>query len=201
MFNKRVRYVNTSLSKQFFLFMVLIYIVLRLTLVLQIVFYGITKYSNQMNIPLTLILMFALLLLLIFLIIGHRFFSIEYDENQISYKKFNKIAGSINIDEINRVIFDKKSIKFFKDSDVNLEKPSLIIPLFKFGKVEAIEMNNFYNFIKSIDGITIEKRFKVLPGYDKNQKYISALYIFLAVCVFINYATPIKAIVVLLQAH
>lgn len=201
MFNKRVRYVNTSLSKQFFLFMVLIYIVLRLTLVLQIVFYGITKYSEQMNIPLTLILMFALLLLLIFLIIGHRFFSIEYDENQISYIKFNKVSGSINIDEINRVIFDKKSIKFFRDSEANLENPSLTIPLFKFGKVEAIEMNNFYNFIKSIDGITIEKRFKVLPGYDKKQKYISALYIFLAVCVFINYATPIKAIVVLLQAH
>lgn len=201
MFNKRVRYVNTSLSKQFFLFMVLIYIVLRLTLVLQIVFYGITKYSNQMNIPLTLILMFALLLLLIFLIIGHRFFSIEYDENQIVYKKFNKIAGSINIDEISRAIFDKKNIKFFKNSEADPENPSLTIPLFKFGKVQAIEMNNFYNFIKSIDGITIEKRFKVLPGYDKKQKYISALYIFLAVCVFINYATPIKAIVVLLQAH
>lgn len=201
MFNKRVRYVNTSLSKQFFLFMVLIYIVLRLTLVLQIVFYRITKYSNQMNIPLTLILMFALLLLLIFLIIGHRFFSIEYDENQIVYKKFNKIAGSINIDEISRAIFDKKNIKFFKNPEVDHENPSLTIPLFKFGKVQAIEMNNFYNFIKSIDGITIEKRFKVLPGYDKKQKYISAIYIFLAVCVFINYATPIKAIVVLLQAH
>lgn len=201
MHNKKVHYVNTSLSKQFFLFMVLIYIILRLTIVLQIIFYGITKYSNQMNIPLTLILMFALLLLLIFLIIGHRFFSIEYDENQISYKKFNKIAGSINIDEISRAIFDKKSIKFFKDSDGSLENPSLTIPLFKFGKVAAIEMNNFYNFIKSIDGIMIEKRFKVLPGYDKKQKYISALYIFLAVCVFINYATPIKAIVVLLQAH
>lgn len=201
MFNKRVRYVNTSLSKQFFLFMVLIYIILRLTIVLQIIFYGITKYSNQMNIPLTLILMFALLLLLIFLIIGHRFFSIEYDENQISYIKFNKVSGSINVDEINRVIFDKKSIKFFMDSEANLENPSLTIPLFKFGKVEAVEMNNFYNFIKSIDGITIEKRFKVLPGYDEKQKYISALYIFLAVCVFINYATPIKAIVVLLQAH
>lgn len=201
MFNKRVRYVNTSLSKQFFLFMVLIYIILRLTIVLQIIFYEITKYSNQMNIPLTLILMFALLLLLIFLIIGHRFFSIEYDENQISYIKFNKVSGSINIDEINRVIFDKKSIKFFMDSEANLENPSLTIPLFKFGKVEAVEMNNLYNFIKSIDGITIEKRFKVLPGYDEKQKYISALYIFLAVCVFINYATPIKAIVVLLQAH
>ena len=201
MFNKRVSYVNTSLSKQFFLFMVLIYIILRLTLVLQIVFYGITKYSNQMNIPLTLILMFALLLLCLFLMLGHRFFSIEYDENQIVYKKFNKIAGSINIDEINRVVFDKKSIKFFKDSESNIENPSLTIPLFKFGKVQAIEMNNFYNFIKTIDGITIEKRFKVLPGYDKKQKYISAIYIFLAVCVFINYATPIKAIVVLLQAH
>lgn len=201
MHNKKVHYVNTSLSKQFFLFMVLIYIILRLTIVLQIMFYGITKYSNQMNIPLTLILMFALLLLFIFLIIGNRFFSIEYDENQISYIKFNKASGSINIDEINRVIFDKKSIKFFKDTDDNLETPSFTIPLFKFGKVQAIEMNNFYNFIKSIDGITIEKRFKVLPGYDKKQKYISALYIFLAVCVFINYATPIKAIVVLLQAH
>ena len=201
MFNKRVSYVNTSLSKQFFLFMVLIYIILRLTLVLQIVFYGITKYSNQMNIPLTLILMFALLLLCLFLMLGHRFFSIEYDENQIVYKKFNKIAGSINIDEINRVVFDKKNIKFFKDSESNIENPSLTIPLFKFGKVQAIEMNNFYNFIKTIDGITIEKRFKVLPGYDKKQKYISAIYIFLAVCVFINYATPIKAIVVLLQAH
>lgn len=201
MHNKKVHYVNTSLSKQFFLFMVLIYIILRLTIVLQIIFYGITKYSNQMNIPLTLILMFALLLLLIFLIIGHRFFSIEYDENQIVYKKFNKIAGSINIYEISRAIFDKKSIKFFKDSEANIENPSLTIPLFKFGKVQAIEMNNFYNFIKSIDGIMIEKRFKVLPGYDKKQKYISALYIFLAVCVFINYATPIKAIVVLLQAH
>lgn len=201
MFNKRVRYVNTSLSKQFFLFMVLIYIILRLILVLQIVFYRITKYSNQMNIPLTLILIFALLLLCIFFMVGHRFFSIEYDENQILYKKFNKISGSINTNEINRVIFDKKHIKFFTNSETNLENPSLTIPLFKFGKVEAIEMNNFYNFVKSIDGITIEKRFKVLPGYDKKQKYISALYIFLAVCVFINYATPIKAIVVLLQAH
>ena len=112
MHNKKVHYVNTSLSKQFFLFMVLIYIILRLTIVLQIIFYEITKYSNQMNIPLTLILMFALLLLLIFLIIGHRFFSIEYDENQIVYKKFNKIAVSINIDEISRAIFDKKNIKF-----------------------------------------------------------------------------------------
>ena len=109
MHNKKVHYVNTSLPKQFFLFMVLIYIILRLTIVLQIIFYEITKYSNQMNIPLTLILMFALLLLLIFLIIGHRFFSIEYDENQIVYKKFNKIAGSINIDEISRAIFDKKT--------------------------------------------------------------------------------------------
>ena len=201
MHNKKVHYVNTSLPKQFFLFMVLIYIILRLTIVLQIIFYEITKYSNQMNIPLTLILMFALLLLLIFLVIGHRFFSIEYDENQIVYKKFNKIAGSINIDEISRAIFDKKNIKFFKNSEADPENPSLTIPLFKFGKVAAIEMNNFYNFIKSIDGIMIEKRFKVLPGYDKKQKYISALYIFLAVCVFINYATPIKAIVVLLQAH
>lgn len=201
MHNKKVHYVNTSLSKQFFLFMVLIYIILRLTIVLQIIFYEITKYSNQMNIPLTLILMFALLLLLIFLIIGHRFFSIEYDENQIVYKKFNKITGSINIDEISRAIFDKKNIKFFKNPEADPENPSLTIPLFKFGKVKAIEMNNFYNFIKSIDGIMIEKRFKVLPGYDKKQKYISALYIFLAVCVFINYATPIKAIVVLLQAH
>ena len=109
MHNKKVHYVNTSLPKQFFLFMVLIYIILRLTIVLQIIFYEITKYSNQMNIPLTLILMFALLLLLIFLIIGHRFFSIEYDENQIVYKKFNKIAVSINIDEISRAIFDKKT--------------------------------------------------------------------------------------------
>lgn len=201
MHNKKVHYVNTSLPKQFFLFMVLIYIILRLTIVLQIIFYEITKYSNQMNIPLTLILMFALLLLLIFLIIGHRFFSIEYDENQIVYKKFNKIAVSINIDEISRAIFDKKNIKFYKNSEADPENPSLTIPLFKFGKVAAIEMNNFYNFIKSIDGIMIEKRFKVLPGYDKKQKYISALYIFLAVCVFINYATPIKAIVVLLQAH
>ena len=201
MHNKKVHYVNTSLPKQFFLFMVLIYIILRLTIVLQIIFYEITKYSNQMNIPLTLILMFALLLLLIFLIIGHRFFSIEYDENQIVYKKFNKIAVSINIDEISRAIFDKKNIKFYKNSEADPENPSLTIPLFKFGKVQAIEMNNFYNFIKSIDGIMIEKRFKVLPGYDKKQKYISALYIFLAVCVFINYATPIKAIVVLLQAH
>ena len=201
MHNKKVHYVNTSLSKQFFLFMVLIYIILRLTIVLQIIFYEITKYSNQMNIPLTLILMFALLLLLIFLIIGHRFFSIEYDENKIVYKKFNKIAGSINIDEISRAIFDKKNIKFFKNPEADPENPSLTIPLFKFGKVHAIEMNNFYNFIKSIDGIMIEKRFKVLPGYDKKQKYISALYLFLAVCVFINYATPIKAIVVLLQAH
>ena len=201
MHNKKVHYVNTSLPKQFFLFMVLIYIILRLTIVLQIIFYEITKYSNQMNIPLTLILMFALLLLLIFLIIGHRFFSIEYDENQIVYKKFNKIAVSINIDEISRAIFDKKNIKFYKNSEADPENPSLTIPLLKFGKVQAIEMNNFYNFIKSIDGIMIEKRFKVLPGYDKKQKYISALYIFLAVCVFINYATPIKAIVVLLQAH
>lgn len=198
---KKVHYVNTSLSKQFFLFMVLIYIILRLTIVLQILFYGITKYSNQMNIPLTLILMLAILLLLIFLIIGHRFFSIEYDENQISYIKFNKVSGSINISNIDKVIFDKKSIKFFDNAESHSENPRLSIPLFKFGKVDAIEMNNFYNFIKSIEGITIEKRFKVLPGYDKKQKYISVLYIFLAVCVFINYATPIKAIVVLLQAH
>lgn len=201
MSNKRIHYVNTSLSKLFFLFMVLIYVVLRLTLVLQIVFYGLTKYSDQMNIPLTLILMFALLILCIFLMIGHRFYSVEYDENRILYKKFNKVSDSINVDEIGKVIFDKKSIKFFDDIESSSENPCLSIPLFKFGKVDAIEMNNFYNFIKSLDYVTIEKKFKVLPGYDKKQKYISAIYIFLAVCVFINFATPIKAIVILIQNH
>lgn len=93
MFNKRVRYVNTSLSKQFFLFMVLIYIVLRLTLVLQIVFYRITKYSNQMNIPLTLILMFALLLLLIFLIIGHRFFPLNMTKTKLYIKNSTRLQA------------------------------------------------------------------------------------------------------------
>lgn len=201
MSNKRIHYVNTSLSKLFFLFMVLIYVVLRLTLVLQIVFYGLTKYSDQMNIPLTLILMFALLILCIFLMIGHRFYSVEYDENRILYKKFNKVSDSINVDEIGKVIFDKKSIKFFDDVESSSENPRLSIPLFKFGKVDAIEMNNFYNFIKSLDYVAIEKKFKVLPGYDKKQKYISAIYIFLAVCVFINFATPIKAIVILIENH
>lgn len=93
MHNKKVHYVNTSLSKQFFLFMVLIYIILRLTIVLQIVFYGITKYSNQMNIPLTLILMFALLLLLIFLIIGHRFFLLNMTKTKLYIKNSTRLQS------------------------------------------------------------------------------------------------------------
>lgn len=93
MHNKKVHYVNTSLSKQFFLFMVLIYIILRLTIVLQIIFYGITKYSNQMNIPLTLILMFALLLLLIFLIIGHRFFLLNMTKIKLYIKNSTRLQA------------------------------------------------------------------------------------------------------------
>ncbi len=194
--NGIIRYVRTSLAKQVFLCMCFLWVLLRFVIMMEIIIYKLDNYYERTNVPLTILMYFVLFAIVIFLMVGHRFFGVKYDDGIIVYE--NRILRknkSLAAEDVKRAVLDKRKITLFT-RDKNLE-----IPFFRLGKMDAVQANDFYLYLKNRNDVEVEKRFGVMPGYEKAQKVYSAIYIILSILVFMSYATPIKVIIVLYQAH
>ncbi|MDY6038471.1 MAG: hypothetical protein SPI74_05785 [Eubacterium sp.] len=197
----RIVYRSTSIFRQVFLALCLGFVLLRLGIILELIFFKIEKYSQAFNIPLTIVSYVVIIFALLFLFSLHRKFIIEYDDNTISYQnRLTRKTKRLSFSESNYVLMNKKGIYFYK-SKSDMSSELLKIPFYRFGFVDAVLTNNLFKKLISDESITVEKQFKILPGHEPVWKLASWVYGVLAVLTFMQYATPIKVFVILLSNH
>lgn len=83
-----------------------------------------------------------------------------------------------------------------------MDKPDLFIPFFRFGIIQAIPVNAFFETLiekRKTQDLQIEKEFKVLPGYTRIWNLVSLVYAFLSFCLLIVAMEPLYTVIVLFQ--
>lgn len=203
---KKIRYHYTNLPKQILFAICGLYLLLRFFIIMEIIIFKLDGYYENLNIPLTLTLYLVLFILLLILFRGHKICISTYDENTLTY--YNTLlhhSKSVDLSTVKLAVFDTLGVKFYDRDNIDYksksEKPIFFLPFFRDGIIEAIDINEFFKMMKAKDGIHVVKTFQVLPGYSKKWTALSVAYGFLAVLAFMNLATPLTVVIVLLQNH
>ena len=201
---KKIGYHYTNLAKQILIIICFLYTLLRFLIMLEIMVFKLDGYYDNLNIPLTLLLYAVLFLLLLILFRGHKICISTYDENTLTY--YNTLlrkSKSLDLSTVKLAVFDTFGVKFYdhQDADYKSEKPMFFLPFFRDGIVEALDIDAFFKMMKAREGVKVVKTFKVLPGYTKKWTAVTVLYGFIAVLAFMNTATPLTVVIVLLQNH
>lgn len=201
---KKIGYHYTNFAKQALIVICSLYIFLRFLIVLEIMFFKLEGYYENMNFPLTLLLYALLFLFMLILFRGHKICISTYDEHTLTY--YNTLlrkSKSLDLSTVKMAVFDTFGVKFYdhKDADYKNEKPMFFLPFFRDGVIEALDIDAFFKTLKAREDIQVVKTFKVLPGYTKKWTALTVFYGFLAVFAFMNTATPLTVVIVLFQNH
>ena len=105
--------------------------------------------------------------------------------------------------EAGSAFFGSRGVNFYEkeNPDVKNDKPLFYLPFFRGGIINAVQINNFYKYLKDRGDMKIYKSFKVLPGYTKKWKLVAVCYLFLAIIIFMNCTTPLTTVIVLFTNH
>lgn len=200
----KIRYRNTNIAKQILLITCFLYILMRAIIMAEIIIYKIDKYYESTNIPLTLILYIILFTLVIILFRSNTYCMAAYDDKKlIYYNKLLRKEHQIEFSNVKTVILDTFGVYFYDHERENTCKNEAIfyLPFFRGGIIDAVQVDGLFRTLTSIESIHVIKKFKILPGYGNKWKWLSIIYGFLAICVFINCATPLYVIIILFQNH
>lgn len=201
---KKIGYHYTNFAKQAFIIICFLYLFLRFLIVLEIRFFKLEGYYENLNFPLTLLMYIALFFLMLILFRGHKICISTYDEHTLTY--YNTLlrkSKSLDLSTVKMAVFDTFGVKFYdhRDADYKNEKPMFFLPFFRDGVIEALDIDAFFKTLKAREDIQVIKTFKVLPGYTKKWTALTVFYGFLAVFAFMNTATPLTVVIVLFQNH
>ena len=179
---------------------------LRFLIVLEILVFKLDGYYENMNFPLDLPLLLYFVIFLVLLVVfrGHKICISAYDEQTLTY--YNTLlrkSKSLDLSTVKMAVFDTFGVKFYdhQDADYENEKPMFFLPFFRDGIIEALDIDAFFKMMKAREGVQVIKTFKVLPGYTRKWTALTVFYGFLAVFAFMNTATPLTVVIVLLQNH
>lgn len=200
----KIQYHYTNLAKQLFFAVCFLFTLLRFIVISQVHFYKLEGFYENVNYPLTLI-MYAISFVIIYMLFrGHKYCYSTYDENSLTYRNtLLRKEKKLDYSQIKLAVFDTFGVKFYDKENINpkKDKPFFFLPFFRAGIIEAIQIDKFFRMMKDREDITVIKNFKVLPGYSKKWKWLTILYGFMAVILFMTLSTPITTIIVLFQNH
>lgn len=207
---RKLTYHYSALSKQTWFYSGILYLILTSIVYIMVEVYKVEGFYEQLNLPLTLIANLIGMVFFYLLSLGHKVCYSEYDSEKIVYKnRLLRKERTFYFKEAQAVIFDKSGVNFYRREEdlVNKKEPDFRIPLFRDGKIEALEMNTFFKFMKDREEALAEsssfkvyKSFKVLPGYGRKWKYVSFAYACLTLLVLMNCAKPLAVIMGLMEA-
>ncbi len=143
----RISYQYTNVYKQIFLILYMFYLLLCASVIAEIVIFDIPGYEVKV---LNGLLIYSTLIITIFFIFrGHKFFYTTYDSEKITYRNILlRRSRSIDIDSVRKIIFCKKGVKLYT---TDKQRPSLYIPFFRGGIIDALDIDRFYKIMKSKD--------------------------------------------------
>lgn len=197
-----IRYRYTSLSKQVLIGLIFVFFLMRLIIMLQICIYKLEGY--EVNLPLTLLMYAAIFFVCYLLFRGHTFCYSLYDDTGLIYRNaFLRRERALNFSDVRLAVFDTFGVNFYRDAQEadRGEKPVFVLPFFRDGIIQAVQVDGLYKMLKSKEDIEVRKLFKVLPGYTKKWRFVSIAYGFLCVLALTTMVTPLTVIIVLFQNH
>ena len=197
----KITYTFTNGMKQIFLGMFGLYYVLQFIVMLMVKLFNIKGSAEQIMLVPSLLMYGGVFILLYALLISYKSCFSYYDDSTLTYEnRITKKKRSIALDDIRVAIFDKRDIKLYKSaSATDSDKPDFVIPFYRMGIPNAVEVDKFFRLMKNNPNVRVAKNFKVLFGYSKPWKFLKAVYALLAIAAFTNLSIPFYTIVVLLQ--
>jgi len=195
---EKIKYYYSAMSKQVFILILGLLIIMRFILFLQVIKYDLLEYANNFNLWATVILYGFYLFICMFFFTAYKFFYATFDENQIIY--YNKILRKKKIQSLNNIKkahLSKKGVYLYSNSDSD---PVFYLPFFRFGIISPVGIDKFYKILKQKD-IEIQKDFSVLPGQGKKWKWVSIIYTCIALFTLASTTQTIALVSAIFKSH
>lgn len=186
-----IKYYYSSLSKQLFLIIFILYTLARIG-----IFYvgGFSQYYY----PLTSTLMYAgIIAFCLFLLNAYKLYYVEFDEKVIVvHNKLFRKNKRIEITAIQKADFTKAGIKLYTN---DLSKIDTFIPIYFFGKMSPVGCENFEIMLKNMKVKEVNKTYKVLPGFGHISRIISYVFLFSCVTFLVNTIQLVELIYLIMK--
>lgn len=206
----KITYHYSAISKQIWFYICAVYLLIWALVFTEIKIFHVEKYYDGLNLTTTLLFLFVGIAFFIILSFQHYLCYSEYDDEKIIYhNRLLHTSKTFYYKDCHSVIFDNHGIKFYESDDklVNKKKPIFYIPFFRFGKIEAIQANNFFillderqKLINSHKEFALYKTFSVLPGYGRRWKYLAFFYACLCIVSLSSCASPLAIAIGLIKS-
>lgn len=174
---KRIRYYYSAMSKQVFLIVLFLFILARMTIFFQVIFYNINDYATLYNVKASIFLYAIYIVLCLFFFYAYKGFYVEYDEHKVIY--YNRIIQKryfTDLDRVSNAVLNKDGIYlYYASDDITKNSPVMFIPFSRFGVISPVGVDDFYKLLKQ-KNIIIEKSFVELPVFGKSKNWVSILY-------------------------
>ncbi len=206
---KKLTYTYTNVPKQLLFYICAFYLVLRSIMDIQIVVYQVEGYADKLNLPLELLINAIFFAFWLLLSNGHKVCYTEYNSETAIYRnRLTRAKKEFRFEDARAVFFDKRGIRFFahKEDAADKKKAIFFIPLFRDGKINALEHKQFYDLLKEREAaigdterFVVYRSYKEVPGYSRKWKYVAFAYACLDVLLALNCFTPIAVIIGLME--
>lgn len=168
-----IRYYYSSLSKQSFLLITILYLLARVG-----IFYVADFSQYYYTLP-SMLMYFTLISICVFCFIGYKLYYVEFDNTKATvYNKLLNKTCVIALNDIEKAIFTRTGIHLYKDIS---DKPALKIPIYFFGKISPVGVENFEIMLKNQGVPGVSKTYKTLPGFGRISTIISYTFFFLCI--------------------
>lgn len=188
----KIKYYYSSLSKQAFFIIFIAYTIARIG-----IFYvgGFSEYYYPL---LSTLMYLALIGVSIFLLNAFKYYYVEFTETDVTiHKCLLKKTTSIKISDLKKAEFTRLGIKLYSD---DLNKASIIIPIYFFGKMSPVGCENFEIMLKNMKVPEVIKTYTVLPGYGRISTFIGYFLFFSCIPFLLSTIELFQIIFILLQA-
>lgn len=199
---KRIRYYYSAMSKQVFLIILFLFILARMTIFFQVVFYNINDYAKLYNVKASIFLYAIYIVLCLFFFYAYKGFYVEYDEHKVIY--YNRIIQKryfVDLDMVSNAVLNKNGIYlYYSSDDITKNSFTMFIPFSRFGVISPVGVDDFYKLLKQ-KNIVIEKSFVELPVFGKSKNWISMLYSGLALFALASLTQALALINAIAKSH
>lgn len=184
-----IRYYYASLAKQSFILITILYLIARMA-----IFHVAGFDEHYYTVP-SMMMYLILIGFCILCFMGYKLYTVSFDDSTITATNhILKSSKSLSYGEINKAMFKKTGIYLYDTS----EKLLLHIPIYFFGKISPVGVENFEIMLKNKGIKEVRKTYKTLPGFGRVSVIISYTFFFLCIPFLLSTVQLIEIIFMLL---
>lgn len=179
---RSINYYYTSVMKQVFLVIFMACMAARVIVFTEVLVFDIPGYEEY-NFVTSIVFNLIIIAIAFFLFIGFRFFRTDFTESEVT--NVNTLINrkqSIQLSEVDHVVFTKKGVKFYKTEDA--KKHDFMVKFRRFGMASPVGIESLEKLIEYKE-IPFTKQYTETPGMYKS-KVLTIGYAVLIISLLLN---------------